>query len=589
MLGEDGELSYGRLEKLANGLACQLVERLGPGRDAVALDLPQGTAFVVKSGKSFVPLDRRRPESAGAILDACQCALVLHDVGEAPTPTRPSLVVDPWRHGSACADSPPAIDTDGDTRCYVYYTTGTTGNPKGVVDIHRNVLHNAWRYTVSLSPRADDRFSMIQSPSFSGCLSSLFTSLLNGATLCPFDLAGHGLAPLAHWVRAAGITIFHSVPSIFQCLARPDADYPGLRIVRLEGDRATPASIEAWRAHCPPDSRLVIGLGATECGLARRFEVDRARADTMGLAPLGYPCPDVDVHIEDDDGAALPPGEIGEIVVESDYLATGYLGRDDLTATAFRKVDTACGRRRYRTGDLGYLDADGCLHHVARKGDALRINGTTIDPAPIECAVLATGMAVECALGLHVDERGTTRLVLYYVPAHGGDAVMAPLAMNRALAGKVPGDRLPGWIVALDALPVSADGKVARDRLRPPSAAHRVRPEAGVAPRTGIERVIADAWQSVLGYPLDDVHQDIFELGVDSLACIQFLEALERSAGLRPGIERVFDHPSVAALANDLGRGRERRVETRVAGDERRRQRATAAATIKTRRRRHEP
>ena len=556
--GEDGDLTYGELDRLTNGLAHRLVERLGNSQQAVALDVRQGAAFVVavlavlKAGKYFVPLDARRPGTIEPILDACDCALMLRDARHASTTARPILVVDPYDPQSARVESPPDVIVNGDSHCCVYFTTGTTGSPKGVFDCHRNVLHNTWRYTVSLSPRSDDRFSMIQSPSFSGCLSSLFTSLLNGATLCPFDLAGNGLARLPHWARRADVTIFHAVPALFQALARPGSSCPSMRIVRLEGDRVTRASVDAWRLHCPAESRLIIGLGATECGLACRFEVDRERAEDFDGAPLGYPCADIDVRIEDDKGVTLPDGGIGEIIIDSDFLALGYLGREDLTAAAFN-VDPVSGRRRYRTGDLGYLDPDGCLHYVARRGDALRLNGKPIDPAPLEQAARATGLTAECIVGQHLDEHGIARLVLYYVPA--AQAVLSPLMLNRALARHAPRDRLPGWIVALDSLPLSADGKVARDALPPPASTHRVRPEAGTAPRTDLEQSIARSWESVLGYPLTDVNQNVFELGVDSLACEQFLAALERTTNVRPGIELVFDYPEVAALAAHIESG----------------------------------
>src|SRR6185436_2513617 len=155
----------------------------------------------------------------------------------------------------------PGVAVAPDAGAYVYYTSGTTGRPKGVLDSHRNVLHNVMRYTNSLAIGADDRLTLLQGPAFSGAVSSLFAALLNGAASFPFDVPAQGADAIAGWLRDERITIYHSVPALFRQVARSPAPFPALRLIRLEGDRASVRDLELFQARFTHGCRLVNGLG----------------------------------------------------------------------------------------------------------------------------------------------------------------------------------------------------------------------------------------------------------------------------------------------------------------------------------------
>jgi non-ribosomal peptide synthetase component F len=292
----------------------------------------------------YVPLDCAAPKDwLSQVWHDVQPALILTDhenltLARSHSPAGVTVLdID-----AAASDSfdalPPVQKGTADDIAYIFFTSGTSGEPKGVFDTHRNVLHNILRYTNALAIRPDDRLSLLQSPSFSGTVSSLFCALLNGACAYPADLRRESMASVASWIREQGITIYHSVPAIFRCIAIGAREFPSIRIVRLEGDQSSKRDLERFQRHFPDTSMLVNGLGTTETGLVCQFFMDRTTQLTGETLPVGYPSSDIQVQIVDDDGAELPPEHIGEIVVTSRYLAAGYWRRPDLTAPPSKRL-----------------------------------------------------------------------------------------------------------------------------------------------------------------------------------------------------------------------------------------------------------
>ncbi|HET7033161.1 MAG TPA: AMP-binding protein, partial [Casimicrobiaceae bacterium] len=282
-----GEIRYGELAAFSNRIAAALGKRLARRGVAapipIAVLLPQGIAAIaaqlgiLKAGAFYVPLDPRHPPA---------------HLSETVEHSGAHLVVTNSKLGAlaerVCGDARALVDIDGisrwapsrapkpgaaDSLAYLYYTSGSTGRPKGVADTHRNVLHNIHRYTCSLRIVGEDRLSLVQSPAFSGVVSSTYAALLNGAMLCPYDLHEDGPLGLADWLAESRVTIYHSVPTLFRKLVAERRYLPALRVVRLEGDRALWSDAALFQANCPPTAVLVNGLGTTETGIVRQFFV----------------------------------------------------------------------------------------------------------------------------------------------------------------------------------------------------------------------------------------------------------------------------------------------------------------------------
>ncbi len=354
-------VTYSELGRAAFGLANDIVDRLGVGSEPVLVLMHQGlaaitaTVAVLAAGKYYVPVDPGGPPGhTSAVIGAVEPRLIIcepaHAVLAATLGTAAVLVLDGF--DSETSSDPPVGDVAPSDVAYIYFTSGSTGQPKGVVDTHANVLHNVFWYTSMLEFAPTDRMSLIQSPSVSGVVSTQFGALCNGAALCPIQFGPELPTRVASALEESEITTFHAVPALFRFLAEFGlGEIQSLRLVRLEGDRAASVDVSLLRREFGPEVTLANGLGATECGLVRQLLVSPGQSVPAGPLPVGYPVPDVEVAIVDPDGSPVPTGSQGEVVVRSEYLASGYWRNDELTDIKF-EAEGANGRR-YRTGDVG--------------------------------------------------------------------------------------------------------------------------------------------------------------------------------------------------------------------------------------------
>jgi amino acid adenylation domain-containing protein len=555
------QLTYAMLNRLANRIAHAILARRGPAVEPVALLLDQGAPLIaailgiLKAGKLYVALDHTYPQAqlADMLVDAQPGLMITNQqhmaLASALWPHH-NGVLNLDRLDSSLSTANPALTIAPDALAYIFYTSGSTGRPKGVVDTHRNVLHNIMRYTNSLRICAEDRLTLLQSCSFSGSVSSLFCALLNGAAVLPFDVRAQGLHTLAAWLRQEGLTIYHSVPSIFRQVATAGEAFPALRLIRLEGDQASWRDIELYQQHFPATCVLVNGLGATECGLVRQFFVEQTTPVTGSVVPIGYAVDDMEILLLDDTGQEVPIGEIGEIAVCSRYLAAGYWGRPDLTAAAFQTDAHDAERRTYHTGDLGRLRPDGCLEHLGRKNFQHKIRGHRVEVADIETALLTHSAIRDAVVVTHAEPPHEARLIAYIVPTTGTAPTVSTL--RRHLVERLPEYMLPAVYMVLAALPLDANGKVAR-RLLPAPKVQRAHLETPyVPPSTPFEEKLAALWADVLQLECVGIHDHFVELGGDSLSATQLLARVLDAFQLTLPLRSLLEATTVAEMAVTL-------------------------------------
>ncbi|MER6504610.1 amino acid adenylation domain-containing protein, partial [Streptomyces sp. NPDC001455] len=568
----DDVLSYAELDARANRLAHELVARgAGPGA-VVAICLERGTEMVVallavlKSGGAYVPLDPAHPaERLAYVLDDSDARMVLTLASLAPalsTVDAPVLALDAEPLSRAVAHHP---DTAPLTRvrprdlAYVIYTSGSTGRPKGVQIEHRSVSHGAasWDAAYGFTDGRPVRQLNVASMSFDVFVSDLVHALCHGGALvlAPADTVTDP-GRLLDLVCSAGVTHLDTVPALATALAdeaaRRGEELPPLRVLAVGAD--------LWRTD---DCRRLLDRADTaKTTVLNTYGVTEAtvesclypvHADTLPdtpSVPIGRPNPGIRMYVLDETLRPAPVGVTGELYLGGPSVGRGYLGRPTLTAERFvaDPYGDRPGDRLYRTGDRARHLPGGDIEFAGRADEQTKIRGFRIEPGEIEAA-LRKHPAVSRAVVMARQDHGAAPQLVAYTVLHDGHAFV-PAELRAHLKALVPAYMVPAAFVALDALPLNANGKVDRRALPAPDPDAVQTGTEYVAPRTPGEETVAAIWQEVLGLERVGAEDDFFALGGNSILTLQVTARIRTRFGVSLTVRAVHDAPTVAALAD---------------------------------------
>jgi amino acid adenylation domain-containing protein len=510
---------------------------------------------VLARGRPFVPVDPAQPdERARVVLEDSRAPLVVCDARRHERALslagseRVVLDVDSLAvPDSADAAIPPVAP---DAQATIIYTSGSTGHPKGVLQNHRNVLHNILIHTNALRIAPRDRLTLLSSRGTGQAMTGIFSALLNGAALHPFNLRARGLTELAAWLLEENITIYHSSASVFRELVDSglgDMKASSLRVVKLGSEPVSRRDVERFRERFPASCVFVNALSSTETGTIRQIVVDASTRIEGDAVPVGYPVPDTEVILLDEAGAEVDRGEIGEICVRSRYLAVGYLNNPELTRQLFVQDAGDPRLRVLHTGDLGRMGKDGLLECLGRRDTRVKVRGNRVEVAEIEAALMASPSIAQAAVVERDDHRGGKRLVAFMVPARG-KGTPSVREVRSALGEKLPRHMIPSAFVFLDALPRTASGKVDRPAL-PAGPPAPKRGGESLLPRDLLETQLADIWQHLLGVDEVGIRDDFFDLGGDSLLAVEMALRVEQAAGVSVALQDMIDELTIERLA----------------------------------------
>ena len=562
------QLSYRELDESANRLAHHL-GRLGVTSESLvalcldrSIDLAVAILGVLKAGGVYVPIDPSHPpDRTRRLLEEAPTAALITTAEWLPASLPrgvTAVVLDRDRatlegeraDNPRCAVSPEHL-------AYVMYTSGSTGTPKGVAVPHRAVVNLAFAVAqeYDLSPR--DRVLQFGTPASDFSVEELFPTWFRGATAVvrppgPVSTGGD----FTRMLQDAGINVLH-LPTAFWRNWVADLRLSGsalpssLRLVTIGGERPQPAEVAAWRERARGSLRWFNTYGPTEATVEATLH--EATAPSAGNPeaelPMGRPIANVQVYVLDGHLRPVPVGVPGELCIGGAGLARGYLGRPGLTAAHFVPNPFGePGSRLYRTGDRVRWLADGDLEFAGRLDEQIKIRGFRVELGEIE-AVLSDQTAVRQAVVLARDGgAGELRLAAYVVPAVAGEDPVPKLAAE--LRQRLPEYMIPSDWVVLDALPTTPTGKVDRRTLPDPGRDQAGAGPSLIAPRTPLERTIAEIWATVLDRKSVGVEEDFFALGGHSLSATQVVARLRSAVGTELPLRAFFEVPTVAGLAH---------------------------------------
>jgi non-ribosomal peptide synthetase-like protein len=556
------DISYAEFDARANQMARWLRKLgVGPG-DRVGVLLDRGldsyvTLFgLMKARAAYVPIDANHPADRLAyILEDSRARLVLTNQRFADrfAPDVRLVVLDRARYEIAELDDAPLGEDENpagaDTLCYVLYTSGTTGRPKGVAVAHPSICNFVRVAAESYGFGPGDRVYQGMSIAFDFSIEELWVPLVAGATLVPNASANSLFGEeLAEFLETRKVTCLCCVPTL---LASIERELPRLRVLLIGGEACPPALVKRWSR---TGRELLNSYGPTEATVTATL--GRMRPDAA--VTIGRPLPTYSIVILDSlRGEALELGQSGEIGIAGIGVAEGYLNRPEMTAAKFipdflRLPNNPSGRI-YRTGDLGRINGDGEIEYLGRIDTQVKLRGYRIELTEIESVLLEVETVAQVAVATFEPVPGAPELVAYYSVKHGA-AAPAPADILAHLRSRLPAYMTPAYLERLPFLPMLVSNKADRARLPAPKSPPIRISATHAEPETGLQRLLCEALKSALALDAVSIDGDFFkDYGAHSLLMARFCARIRHCAPLlQIAMRDIYAHTNVRRLAAAL-------------------------------------
>jgi amino acid adenylation domain-containing protein len=549
-------LTYDELNRFANRIARTIMATRGRSREPIALlfanviDVIGAIFGVLKAGKFFLTIDPSWPANKiKFILDDAQARMIITNnlgvslVQRLKIESHSILNIDEISE-DVCAENL-GLRQSPEQFASILYTSGSTGEPKGIIDNHLVNMHLA----LLDDTRFEDRASLLHSVAFGSGRSDVFFALLNGAALFAFDLKTEGLHRLPRWLNEEQITICHLPPLAFRRLAEHYSaleEPHHLRKLRLSGAPVTRVEFDLYKKIFPASTSLQINMGSAETRRICGAIIDHNFQFSEEGVPVGYLAPWKKLLLLDDNGHEVGPGETGEIAVKSRYLSIGYWRKPDLTSAKFLRDFEGDDERTYLTGDLGRLLSDGFLIHLGRKDLMVKIRGYRVELGEIERSLLAHPQVKDAGVAAWNRELEDTYLAAYIVPRESSGPTVD--ALCSFLREKLPDYMIPSAFLFVESLPLN-NGKLDRKALPKPDDKRPALKQAYAPARNEIEKELVRIWETVLNIVPVGIHDNFFHLGGHSLSAMRIVSRVIAQFQLDVHLQLLFQSPTVAEMA----------------------------------------
>ncbi len=567
LMFEEQTLSYGELNARANQVAHRLLALGVRADDRVAICVERGPAMIIgllgilKSGAGYVPLDPAYPAErlAYTLGDSTPVALLSQQSVQQALPVSqvPVIYLDDagLQDESVCN---PQISVKPGDLAYVIYTSGSTGLPKGVMVEHRNVARLFSATEDWFGFNEQDVWALFHSFAFDFSVWEIWGALLHGGRLLIVpQLVSRSPEDFYTLLCSAGVTVLNQTPSAFRQLITTQGQNEqahSLRQVIFGGEALETAMLKPWYArNVNAGTQLVNMYGITETTVhVTYYPLQPEDAQRVGASPIGTRIPDLQLYLLDAYGEPVPVGVVGELYVGGAGVARGYLNREALTAERFldNPFSTAPDSRLYRTGDLGRWLADGTLEYLGRNDEQVKIRGFRIELGEIEARLAEHADVRDAAVLCREDVPGDKRLVAYFTTQHP-ERLLDIENLREHLQETLPQYMVPAAYVQLNALPLTANGKLDRKALPVPDRS-ALASRGYQAPEGDTEMAIARIWQDLLQLERIGRHDHFFELGGHSLLAVKLIERM-RQINLVADVRVLFSQPTLSALAAAVG------------------------------------
>lgn len=555
------QLTYAELNERANQLAAYLRAN-GVGAESVvgimmerSLDMIVSMLGVLKAGGAYLSLDPDYPPGRLAFMleDAAVRTVLTHQNLSARLPQTDAHVICVDEAGAeinAGSKENPENSVFADNLAYITYTSGSTGQPKGVQIVHRGVVRlvKANDYARLGTEEVSLQFAPL---AFDASTFEIWGSLLNGGRLVIMPPGPATLVELGHVLRTHRVTVLWLTAGLFNLMVDGQLDdLRGLRQLLAGGDVLSASHVERFLRESS-DCVLINGYGPTENTTFTCCHPMKAAAEFNHSVPIGRPISNTQVYIVDSNMRPVATGARGELLTGGDGLARGYLNHAELTAECFvpDPFSREPGARLYKTGDWARFLSNGDIEFLGRVDNQAKVRGFRIEPGEIE-AVLNSHEAVrDAVVTVSKDENGEKQLIAFVIAASPADGELDTSQLRQFLKDQLPEYMVPSFFITLEQFPLTVNGKVDYSAL-PALSSERPRIAAPfVAPRTTTEEILASLWSRVLGIQQIGIHDHFFELGGNSLSATQLVSQVRQTLEVDLPLRDLFHNATVAELA----------------------------------------
>ncbi|WP_267246223.1 non-ribosomal peptide synthetase [Streptomyces sp. PR69] len=566
-----GRLTYAELAARSDELAVA-IRASGAGAGCVVpilaedrRELVVSVLAVLKAGGVFVPVDLTAPplrlrtmltvtapewvivgaSAAGRAEEILESALPLArrvplDLTAEPTGAAPQRIHQP----------------DPDDAAYIFFTSGSTGQPKAIVGRMQGIDHFVRWETELLGIGPGARVGQLASPGFDAILRDLFVPLITGGTVCvpPAGLTLDGPA-LARWIDEERINLVHTVPTVWRgmlpSLAAGGPELAELRCVALAGEPVAPSDAATWFDRYGERIALLNLYGPSETTMTKMFHFITPADTERSTVPIGKAMPGARVVLLDGRNQPCPPGTVGEIHIRTPYMSLGYFHQPDATRASF--VPNPLGDDPedfvYRTGDFARALPDGSLEYVGRRDQQIKLGGVRVELGEIEHLLRAYHAVRDAAVTAVSDDEGNPAYLCAFMesvqPVEAAD-------LRAHLAPRVPDAHLPRVFVPMERLPRTISGKVDRRALPVPLPPRQQAEQDYVAPRTATEETLAGIWAKLLPVDKPGVTHDFFHIGGHSLLVMRLIAAVTTEFGVDVHLQKFLAAPTIEGLAAEI-------------------------------------
>jgi len=454
--------------------------------------------------------------------------------------------------GKICDKNPDELILDTDS-CYIFYTSGSTGEAKAFVGVHRSLHHFIGWERKEFNVQPGIRVSQLTQTTFDASLRDIFLPLTSGGTLCipPVEYRTN-MTQLSGWLEDNGVNLVHCVPSLFRLLIKElsaaetsNTRFTELQYVLMAGEILYGRDIQNWQQAVGTHVEIVNLYGTSETTLAKTFHrINELPADPAQAIHAGKPIEGAFIAVISNTGKLCRIGEIGEVYIKTPYMTKGYFKNEALTQKVFvQNPLTPEPDIIYRTGDLGRYLPDRSLEVLGRLDEQVKINGIRVELNEIKQAVLGKDGIREVFVTTHKNREEQQELICYYI---GNNITIDDL--RAFLQTELPQGLIPSWFIPMEEFPLTLNGKVDKKALPKPDSLI-ISDEDYEAPQTATETLLDGIFQEVLGLKRVGRKVSFFRVGGTSLKAMQVISRVYKALDISLKVADIFSNPTIAQLA----------------------------------------